>query len=209
MGILAKIFLLPLSIQSRLSLELFVFAEWTWPSVTITQLWKRDAFIFPRVILYRVGDTSRKKTGRKQQQTASVMESARPVLHPSRAFAASHMKGPARCVEYPCGLASRCAHTLGPSQTPFCRLTFFPLLLNLFTWQQIDVCNSMLQGLTLLNTWYLSWDSLTCHLNLSVIQTHPAFLPEPPLPLLRYGEPTPNAVTCNSQDRLCSSPLLA
>jgi len=95
------------------------------------------------------------------------MKSARLVFHPSRAFTASHMKGPARCVEYPCGLASRCAHTLGPSQTPFCRLTFFPLLLNHFTWQQIDVCNSMLQGLTLLNTWYLSRDSLTCHLNLS------------------------------------------
>lgn len=41
-----KFFLLHLSTLLCLSLELFVFAEWTWPSVIVTQLWKRDAFIF-------------------------------------------------------------------------------------------------------------------------------------------------------------------
>lgn len=46
MGIQAKIFLLPLWTLLCLALELFVFAEWTWPSVTINPTMKKRCFCF-------------------------------------------------------------------------------------------------------------------------------------------------------------------
>lgn len=113
-----KSFLLYLSTLLCLPPELFVFAEWTWPSVTVTQLWKRDAFIFPRATLYCSGDTSRKKKGRKQQQTASVMKRERLSFHSSHVFTTSRIKGPARCVVISVPHSSGYC-TLCPSRSPF------------------------------------------------------------------------------------------
>lgn len=98
MGILAKTFLLHLSNLRRLSLELFVFAERTWPSVTITRLWRRDALIFPYVILSCWGDTSRKKKRQKATTNGISDEKGESRLPFLTHFASSHIKGPTKWV---------------------------------------------------------------------------------------------------------------
>lgn len=139
---------------------------------------------FPRVILYCLGDTSRKKKGRKQQQTASVMKRERLSFHFSHIFAMSHIKGPTRCVVISVQILIQLSIHIVSLTEPFLQWSVFLLFLKkkkiflIFSpgnkHKIVKACCKVYNFPdSFVNTWCLSPDYLTCQLNLSIIPTQP------------------------------------
>lgn len=140
-----KSFLLHLSTLVCLPPELFVFAEWTWPSVTVTQLWKRDAFISPpHATLYCSGDTSRKKKRQKATTNGIGDEKGEAKLPFLTRFRYELHKRPRKmCGDISATLIRLPAHCVPPRAHFFCwRVCFFFSLFKMcfflksLTWQE-------------------------------------------------------------------------